>query len=83
MIDAAVETFGGLHVPFNNAGTVLKGTFADITDEATTKMIDVNFKSLMFCFKYQVLSRFVGVEYVKATISMQNRMHDCVAKRTA
>ena len=56
MVDTAVDTFGGLHVAFNNAGTMSKSTFAEITDEATTKMIDVNFKSLVFCFKHQVLS---------------------------
>lgn len=55
MVDAAVETFGGLHMAFNNAGTIEKGTFAEITDEVASKMIDVNFKSLVFCFKYQVL----------------------------
>lgn len=54
MVDAAVENFGGLHVAFNNAGITEKTTFADITDEQTSKMIDVNFKSLVFCFKYQV-----------------------------
>ncbi|CAN0329113.1 unnamed protein product [Scytosiphon promiscuus] len=54
MVDAAVEKFGGLHVAFNNAGTIEAGTFADITDEQTSKMMDVNFKSLVFCFKYQV-----------------------------
>lgn len=54
MVDAAVERFGGLHVAFNNAGTIGKGTFAEITEESASKMIDVNFKSLVFCFKYQV-----------------------------
>eukprot|EP00904_Undaria_pinnatifida_P012051 jgi/Undpi1/7977/HiC_scaffold_24.g10449.m1 len=54
MVDAAVERFGGLHVAFNNAGTIGKGTFAEITEESASKMIDVNFKSLVFCFKYQI-----------------------------
>ncbi|CAM9223409.1 unnamed protein product [Laminaria digitata] len=54
MVDAAVEKFGGLHVAFNNAGTLSMGTFAEITEEEMTKMIDVNFKSLVFCFKYQI-----------------------------
>lgn len=56
MVEVAVETFGGLHVAFNNAGVVSKATVTDITDEAASKMIDVNFKSLVFCFKYQVLA---------------------------
>ncbi|CAN0502222.1 unnamed protein product, partial [Scytosiphon promiscuus] len=54
MVDAAVEKFGGLHVAFNNAGTFAVGTFADITEESMNKMLDVNFKSLVYCFKYQV-----------------------------
>eukprot|EP00904_Undaria_pinnatifida_P012052 jgi/Undpi1/7978/HiC_scaffold_24.g10450.m1 len=54
MVEVAVETFGGLHVAFNNAGVVSKATVTDITDEAASKMIDVNFKSLVFCFKYQI-----------------------------
>ena len=49
-----MEKFGGLHVAFNNAGAAEISTIVDITLEATSKMIDVNFKSLVFCFKYQV-----------------------------
>ena len=55
MVDAAVENFGGLHVAFNNAGAFVTGTFADITEDAINKLLDVNFKSLVYCFKYQVL----------------------------
>ena len=57
MVDVALETFGGLHVAFNNAGMFSGGTFAEITDEGMSKMIDVNLKSLVYCFKYQVYSR--------------------------
>ena len=67
-----MEKFGGLHVAFNNAGAVENSTFADITVEATSKMIDVNFKSLVFCFKYQVLSSGdLGITFTPA------RFHDC------
>ena len=54
MVDVAVEKFGGLHVAFNNAGVFETGTFADITEDALDKLVNINFKSLVYCFKYQV-----------------------------
>ena len=54
MVDAAVETFGGLHVAFNNAGTSKIVKFSDITEDVMSEMLGVNFKSLVYCFKYQV-----------------------------
>lgn len=56
MVDTAVETFGGLHVAFNNHGVGKMYSFADISEEDTTELIDTNLKSLVFCFKYQVQS---------------------------
>eukprot|EP00904_Undaria_pinnatifida_P012047 jgi/Undpi1/7973/HiC_scaffold_24.g10445.m1 len=54
MVDVAVEKFGGLHVAFNNAGVFETGTFADITEDALDKLVNINFKSLVYCFKYQI-----------------------------
>lgn len=54
MVDVAVEKFGGLHVAFNNAGTSKIVKFAEITEDVMSGMLDVNFKSLVYCFKYQV-----------------------------
>ena len=54
MVDVALEAFGGLHVAFNNAGVFLAAPFADITEDVVSKLIDINLKSLVFCFKYQV-----------------------------
>ncbi|CAM9223256.1 unnamed protein product [Laminaria digitata] len=54
MVDAAVEAFGGLHVAFNNAGIYKASKFADMTEDVMSQMVDVNFKSLVFCFKYQI-----------------------------
>ena len=72
MVDAAVETFGGLHVAFNNAGIFAAATFADVTEDSLSKLVDVNFKSLVFCFKYQVLSSGdLGITFTPA------RFHDC------
>lgn len=53
-----METFGALHVAFNNAGVHRYATFVDTTDDMVSKVFDTNLKSLVFCFKYQV--RFVG-----------------------
>ena len=54
MVDTAVETFGGLHVAFNNAAIFRPATFADITEETMDALIDTNVKSLAWGFKYQV-----------------------------
>eukprot|EP00903_Cladosiphon_okamuranus_P013047 g12171.t1 len=54
MVDTAVDTFGALHVAFNNAGVFRTNLFADITEESVDKSLSVNVKSLAFCFKYQI-----------------------------
>lgn len=54
MVDKAVETFGGLHIAFNNHGVGSLGTFASASDKDVTGIFDNNLKSLVFCFKYQV-----------------------------
>lgn len=48
MVDVAVENFGGMNVAFNNAGTFMVGIFAGVTEDSTNKMLDVNFKSLVY-----------------------------------
>ncbi|CAM9781002.1 unnamed protein product [Ascophyllum nodosum] len=54
MVEVAVETFGGLHVAFNNAGIVMTAPFSEITEDMASKVFDINLKSLVFCFKYQI-----------------------------
>lgn len=54
MVDTAVNTFGGLHVAFNNAGVFMAAPLADVTQEIASKILDTNLKALIFCFKYQV-----------------------------
>lgn len=54
MVDTAVETFGALHVAFNNAGIFRTAPLADITEDTIDALLGVNVKSLAFCFKYQV-----------------------------
>lgn len=54
MVDVAVETFGELHVAFNNHGVSTASLFADVAEEEISRIFDTNLKSLVFCFKYQV-----------------------------
>eukprot|EP00903_Cladosiphon_okamuranus_P015721 g14511.t1 len=54
MVDTAVEKFGALHVAFNNAGIFKTSTFPDMTAETVDSLLDVNVKSLAWCFKYQM-----------------------------
>ena len=54
MVDTAVEKFGALHVAFNNAGVFRTSSFVDMTEETIDASLNINVKSLAFCFKYQV-----------------------------
>lgn len=54
MVDMAVSTFGGLNIAFNNHGIFSTASFAEFTAEMASSLFDVNLKSLVFCFKYQV-----------------------------
>lgn len=54
MVDAAVDTFGGLNVAFNNAGIYMAASLAETSDEMATSLLDINLKSHVFCYKYQV-----------------------------
>ncbi|CAM9188291.1 unnamed protein product [Sphacelaria rigidula] len=54
MVDMAVSTYGGLHVAFNNHGIFQGSSFAEMTDEMATSLLDINLKSLIFCFKYEI-----------------------------
>lgn len=54
MVDEALSKFGGLHVVFNNAGTFAAAPLAEMTEEMTDSILNINLKALVFCFKYQV-----------------------------
>lgn len=56
MVDTAMDSFGGLHVAFNNHGVMWFGYYASASEEEVTRTLDINLKSLVFCFKYQVRS---------------------------
>eukprot|EP00752_Nemacystus_decipiens_P011780 g10452.t1 len=54
MVDTAIEKFGALHVAFNNAGIYRTSSFPDMTEETIDALLEVNLKSIAWCFKYQI-----------------------------
>ncbi|CBN74952.1 short-chain dehydrogenase/reductase SDR [Ectocarpus siliculosus] len=54
MVDTAIQKFGGLHVAFNNAGVYRSAPFADIMEDTIDDLLNINVKSLAWCFKYQI-----------------------------
>ena len=55
LIEAAVNTYGGLDIAFNNAG--IEGELAplaDYTDEAWDRVIAVNLTGVRLCMKYEI-----------------------------
>lgn len=54
MVDTAMDSFGGLHVAFNNHGIGWIGQYTNACEEDVSKTFDINLKSHVFCFKYQV-----------------------------
>ncbi|CAN0205698.1 unnamed protein product [Pylaiella littoralis] len=54
MVDTAIETFGALHIAFNNAGVFMPTPFHEITEETIHALLGINVKSIAWCFKYQI-----------------------------
>ncbi len=54
MVAFAVETFGGLHALFNNAGTIRVGTAVDLSEEDWDLVMAVNVRSVFLGAKYAV-----------------------------
>lgn len=54
IVETAVETFGGLHVSFINAGVVILSPLADLTEDAIDSAFGPNFKGVAFGLKHQV-----------------------------
>ncbi|CAM9403774.1 unnamed protein product [Ectocarpus fasciculatus] len=54
MVDTAIETFGGLHVAFNNAGVFKTAPFVGITEDIIDDILNINVKSIAWCLKYQI-----------------------------
>jgi NAD(P)-dependent dehydrogenase (short-subunit alcohol dehydrogenase family) len=54
-LDQAVEAFGRFDVAFNNAGSEQPITAtADLTEEEWDRIIDVNFRGVFLCMKYEI-----------------------------
>ncbi|MER8047070.1 glucose 1-dehydrogenase [Streptomyces sp. NPDC094032] len=54
-VATAVETFGGLHAAFNNAGYATAGVpLHEIDDETYERTVDVNLRGVWNCMRHQV-----------------------------
>lgn len=51
-IEAAVKTFGGLHILVNNAGIVDVGMLHEASEEQWARVMDTNLKSIYYSLKY-------------------------------
>ena len=54
IVEVTVETFGGVHVSFINAGVVTWGPLAEITEDRIDATFGPNFKGVVFGLKHQV-----------------------------
>jgi len=55
LVRAAVETYGGLHCAFNNAGVLPEGALlADVEESAFDRVLSVDLKGVFFSMKYEI-----------------------------
>ncbi len=55
LVAAAVETYGGLHCAFNNAGVLPAGALlADVEEAAFDQVVAVDLKGVFFAMKYEI-----------------------------
>jgi NAD(P)-dependent dehydrogenase (short-subunit alcohol dehydrogenase family) len=54
LMDAAVETYGGLDCAFNNAGSEVNVGVADATAADFEGQVDTNARGVLFCLKHEI-----------------------------
>lgn len=54
LVEAAVNTYGGVDVLFSNVGVVIGNLVADISEEEWDQVMAVNLKSMFLCCKYVI-----------------------------
>ncbi|HEX2172425.1 MAG TPA: glucose 1-dehydrogenase [Dehalococcoidia bacterium] len=57
MVQMAKDTFGGLHILYNNAGIVDRegdGPVTEVSNEAWDKVLGVNLRGVFYCCKYAI-----------------------------
>lgn len=87
MVRETIKIFGKIDILFNNAGTVIGGTIAEVKEEDWDKVIDVNLKSVYLGCKYvipQMIKRGGGIIINTASVSgmkgLKNRSVYCASK---
>ncbi len=53
-VEKTVETYGGLHILFNNAGIIRRADVLDTTEEEWDRVMAVNVKSIFLMSKYAI-----------------------------
>jgi len=57
LVSHAVDTYGGLHVAFNNAGIEGQvGALAETSEENYDAIMDINVKGVWMCMKYEIFA---------------------------
>ncbi|MCO5993370.1 SDR family NAD(P)-dependent oxidoreductase [Actinoallomurus rhizosphaericola] len=54
LVRTTVERHGGLHIAFNNAGTLEAGPLADIDEAAWDRQLAVNLTGVFLCMKHEI-----------------------------
>ena len=54
LMDAAIQTYGGLDCAFNNAGAEVNVGVADATAEDFRLAVDTNARGVLFCLKHEI-----------------------------
>lgn len=71
LVKTAVDTFGGIHILVNNAGSMSPGPLLEQTDEDWDRVVNVNLKSVFVCTRevgrYMVEQRYGKIINIAST----------------
>ena len=69
MIEEAVLAFGGLDILLSNAGVLVAGSLADMTEKSFDFVTDVNYKGYFLCAKYASIPMKIQNEYSRGYLT--------------